>query len=269
MNKIINCWNRHSHYYKIAAETNPYQNKKALNILINYAKQSNKILDLGCGEGSILNMLQGNKKELIGLDVSSLAIKLARSKHENCKFIKYNGRNIPFKDNYFDLVYSTYVLEHLANPEEYIQEAIRVTRNNGFILFIFPNYGSLVFKSPCFKGSLIKRSIRVFVKYLRNINKRTLSRLYWDRTRPMLDIEYKPDYDTLCEPDLITLIKFLRNHNCSIEIAKTFWKIENFSKKAIINFLGQLFVLFFWLIKIPPLKYWGLTALIVAKKNKP
>jgi len=52
------------------------------------------------------------------------------------------GEALPFPDESFDIVYSTNVLEHVANPKKVLEEAIRVCKFGGIIQIVVPNYGS-------------------------------------------------------------------------------------------------------------------------------
>lgn len=53
-----------------------------------------------------------------------------------------SGEALPWPDDYFDLVYSTNVLEHTENPDKVISEALRTLKPGGCAQFIYPNYGS-------------------------------------------------------------------------------------------------------------------------------
>ncbi len=59
------------------------------------------ILDCGCGEGHLLKKLQGRK---YGIDLSVTAIKRAKEKNPDAKFLKSNIIDLPFEDNFFDIV---------------------------------------------------------------------------------------------------------------------------------------------------------------------
>lgn len=52
------------------------------------------------------------------------------------------GEDLPFPDGHFDLVFSSTVLEHTADPELVLDEAVRVLRPGGCMQFVFPNYGA-------------------------------------------------------------------------------------------------------------------------------
>lgn len=55
---------------------------------------------------------------------------------------KGKGEAIPFPDGHFDIVYSSNVLEHVADPAQVLGESLRVLRPGGRLVFIVPNYGS-------------------------------------------------------------------------------------------------------------------------------
>jgi len=71
--------------------------------LKNYNKEKmlDNILDCGCGEGHLLKKLQGRK---YGIDLSVTAIKRAKEKNPDAKFLKSNIIDLPFEDNFFDIV---------------------------------------------------------------------------------------------------------------------------------------------------------------------
>lgn len=52
------------------------------------------------------------------------------------------GEKLPFPDASFDIVHSSNVLEHVADPERTLAEAIRVLRPGGLLHIVVPNYGS-------------------------------------------------------------------------------------------------------------------------------
>lgn len=52
------------------------------------------------------------------------------------------GESLPFEDDSFDIVYSTNVLEHVRQPAQVLDEALRVLRPGGVLQFIYPNFHS-------------------------------------------------------------------------------------------------------------------------------
>lgn len=99
----------------------------------------NIILDAGCGEGFTLNELAqrsiGNNLE--GIDNTKEAIELAKKQFPQMRFMLGDIYNLPYKNNMFDLVICTEVLEHLQYPKKGLKEVLRVSKK--YALFSVPN----------------------------------------------------------------------------------------------------------------------------------
>lgn len=110
-----------------------------------YIRRSDIVLDVGCANGysSFRQMERTNLKKIVGLDFSSKMIQEANTKKKEIKlddkinFFEGDIRSIDFKDNSFDLVYTTRVLINLPTWDDQIlgiQECIRVTKPGGTII---------------------------------------------------------------------------------------------------------------------------------------
>jgi SAM-dependent methyltransferase len=53
-----------------------------------------------------------------------------------------DGYNIPFRDRTVDISFSSNVLEHVADPKKFIDEMIRITKQDGIIFFCFTGWYS-------------------------------------------------------------------------------------------------------------------------------
>jgi methionine biosynthesis protein MetW len=90
------------------------------------------VLDVGCGDGSIIGRLVETKlgREHTGVDISSSAIAAARAKNiPGVRFEVFDGGSLPFREHQFDLVVMSHVVEHLEHPRILIREAQRVARH--------------------------------------------------------------------------------------------------------------------------------------------
>ena len=87
-----------------------------------FIKKGSKILDLGCGSGIAAKYFQDFfEAKVIGVDVKD-------NRLVSIPFQIIDGRNLPFKDNSFDVVLINYVLHHCESPEELLKEAKRVSK---------------------------------------------------------------------------------------------------------------------------------------------
>lgn len=92
----------------------------------------NTILDVGCGEGSILQRLSDLRfgGELYGLEISTSGVEatLHRNIPRLAECAVFDGYHIPYDDGQFDLAILSHVVEHLEFPERLLGEAARVAR---------------------------------------------------------------------------------------------------------------------------------------------
>jgi 2-polyprenyl-3-methyl-5-hydroxy-6-metoxy-1,4-benzoquinol methylase len=101
--------------------------------------QLESILDVGAGEGFTLARLSLEKigKKLEGIEYLEEAIELGKTLHPKMVIKQGTIYQLPYRDNSFDLVISTEVLEHLDSPEKGLQELIRVSKK--YVLVSVPN----------------------------------------------------------------------------------------------------------------------------------
>lgn len=250
-------------YYSLAKKGSLDINHPGMKILLDLASKANRILDLGCGEGTRLNFLSAGGKKAVGIDISSTAIKLAKESYPKLKFIKADLENIPLEDHSFDLVYSAYVLEHLTEPTEVLDEAIRLTAASGLLVLIAPNYGAPNRASPPFKGSRLLKFTKGVLNDLA-IFFRKHDGLNWARVKPIATSnDYDTDWDTTIEPYIGSLIGFLKSRKMTIKEFITCWSEELPNAKiqqVMFRFLGELGVY--------PFLMWGPHLVLVAQKNE-
>jgi len=99
-----------------------------------------KVLDVGCGSGEHLLSLAKEGFKVWGFDLSSEAIKIAKETFINTAFeanfkVASMHEKFPYKDNFFDLVYSLRTLNHgrREDVEFTVKEMHRVLRPGGLI----------------------------------------------------------------------------------------------------------------------------------------
>ncbi len=96
--------------------------EKIVNLFEQFIKEDEKILDIGAGGGWIGEEIQRRKKnEITLLDVKDY-------NQTDLKLILYDGENIPFPDNYFDVSLVIFVLHHCLNFKNVLEEAKRVSK---------------------------------------------------------------------------------------------------------------------------------------------
>ncbi|MBI3485824.1 class I SAM-dependent methyltransferase [Candidatus Daviesbacteria bacterium] len=253
---------RDNNYYTLAHKGSLDLNHPSMKKLLKLCEDSNFILDMGCGEGTRINLILATintSPQAYGIDVNKLAIEKARKQYPKINFTKGNLEKLPFKDNFFDLVYSAYVFEHLMNPETVMEEARRVLKPKGMLVIIAPNFGSPNRRSPNSKEKKINKLIKGFLSDLINLNKKNISNLNWTKVEPRSEI-YTIDSDTTTEPYLNTLILYTKQ-NFKINYFSSFWDQDRLS-------LFQLVFKILGLLKIYPFYLWGPHLMVVLEKNE-
>lgn len=119
------------------------RHKKVLEIFSRH--KFDKILDVGCGDGNFTKLIAKacRAKEVYGIDVSERAIKIAKNNGIKAFKVDVDEENLPFRDNYFDAVYAGAIIEHLFDPDHFLDEIYRVLKPGGLLVLDTPNLASL------------------------------------------------------------------------------------------------------------------------------
>lgn len=114
------------------------------NILDLLEKNTNaRLLDLGCNDGKWTLKL-GKKigtQNLFGVDIVDEQIQKAINNGVKCMGADLNN-NLPFEDNFFDIVHANQVIEHIYNLEKFIEEIYRVLKLKGYAIISTENLAS-------------------------------------------------------------------------------------------------------------------------------
>ena len=125
-----------------------------------------KLLDAGCGTGSLLKELSGSGKELnlYGIDLSPEMVNAARVKLKDKKHIElYEGSaaDLPFESNFFDYVVCANSLHHHANPNQSLVEMARVLKPGGVMILMDGFVDSIVRKVLSRTANVIRNEGKV------------------------------------------------------------------------------------------------------------
>lgn len=117
-----------------------------------HLQAGSRILEIGCGAGNLLLQATVPGSFPVALDVSMQALTFVRSRLEEARSgiespsgfacMQAIGESLPLKDESFDCVLLSEVIEHLEAPEISIRAAARVLRPGGRLLITTPNYRS-------------------------------------------------------------------------------------------------------------------------------
>ena len=177
-----------------------------------------RVLDVGCGVGQVVARLKEAGYEAHGVDVSEPNIQRARAFSDRCQL--YNGKKLPFPDRFFASVGALNVLEHVDEPEAFIQEMVRVTQIGGRIVLSSPNFFralGLRDYHPRMRGVGNKwRNWRRLLEKRRQMTTVPLA-VRFDRMTPIVKQPFTPDDDAIVATNPIEMKFFLERFGCRVE----------------------------------------------------
>jgi ubiquinone/menaquinone biosynthesis C-methylase UbiE len=117
-----------------------------------HLRSGSRLLEIGCGAGNLLLQSTVAGSYPVALDLSMQALTFVRSRLEEAQSApeapngfactQAIGESLPFRDNLFECILLSEVIEHLEAPQVSIREAARVLCPGGRLLITTPNYRS-------------------------------------------------------------------------------------------------------------------------------
>ena len=96
------------------------------------------LIEPGVGCGDHLRLFKDKGFDVCGLDVSPRSAEI--SPDLTIDIIDADGFEWPYEDESFDVVYSKSFIEHLLQPEQYLQEAYRILKPGGIVVTLTPDW---------------------------------------------------------------------------------------------------------------------------------
>ena len=103
--------------------------------------KNQRVLDVACGTGYGLPLLQQEAREVVGVDLDLEATKTARAElgGGSGQVVLADARELPFQRGSFDVITSFETLEHLEGRDRFLAELARVLTPMGFCILSTPN----------------------------------------------------------------------------------------------------------------------------------
>ena len=156
--------------------------KKKLNLINSFSKDTNNLLDIGCGTGDFLQMAQNNNWTVFGIEPNEQARNIANKKTNNAVF--NIEQLLQFHEHTFDVITLWHVLEHLPNLENHIKQFKKLLKPNGVLIIAVPNYTS-------FDASYYKHFWAAYdvPRHLWHFNKTAISKLVSKQSMEVIKIK--------------------------------------------------------------------------------
>lgn len=115
-------------------------------------KNSQKILDIGCGVGAVDIFLANQGHKVTGIDISEKAVEICKKSAilatvaENTKFRVVDFPNESVRDKNFDLALCGEVLEHLQNDKIALKKIFTILKPKGILILSVPSLNAPLYK---------------------------------------------------------------------------------------------------------------------------
>jgi SAM-dependent methyltransferase len=127
---------------RLPADLDPPDWELRRGFLLDGIRPGERVLDLGSGAGEFAAEISRAGATAVGVEVAEAAIARARSGHPELEFrlAPIDGA-LPLGDGEFDVVFSSEVIEHVADTARWLSEVRRVLRPGGRLLVTTPSHG--------------------------------------------------------------------------------------------------------------------------------
>ena len=143
MNKSEEFWDKASKNYDKTEERFEYIHSKSRENTKKYLKDSNIVLDYGCGTGTISCEFANQVKEIHAIDISSKMIEIAKekavvSKVENVSFVQADIFGHGYKKESFDVILAFNMLHTVTSPRDVMQRINELLKPEGIFISVTP-----------------------------------------------------------------------------------------------------------------------------------
>jgi len=102
-------------------------------------KNGNRFLDVGCGDGRLIDSAGTRYDDVYGCDISQVVLKHAKKRGMIATCLDLNTGYLPYQDGSFDTITSLEVIEHVLNPKQLLEEFHRLLRPKRQLILSTPN----------------------------------------------------------------------------------------------------------------------------------
>jgi SAM-dependent methyltransferase len=119
------------------------RHRKVIKIFGKY--KFDKILDVGCGDGNFSIMVKEacQASKVYGIEATEKGVELAQENGVVASRLDIDSDVFPFEEGSFDAVFAGEIIEHLFDPDHFLDEIYRVLRPGGILVLTTPNLASI------------------------------------------------------------------------------------------------------------------------------
>lgn len=123
-----------------------------IDAILKLVKPGSRVLDVGCGDGTIGESLRVNNNDVYGVDISAQAVTLALERGIKASVCDIENDNLPFPEKTFDFVVAAEIIEHVFDTDGFLGKIRNVLKTGGCLVLTTPNLASLGRRIFLFQG---------------------------------------------------------------------------------------------------------------------
>jgi len=104
-----------------------------------------KVLEIGPGSAPHADYIKHDYDEYFVVETSDFALKFCEEK-KNIKACIYDGKKLPFENNFFDRIIISHCLEHIIEPEKFLFEMMSKLKKGGVLSISLPTDPGLLWR---------------------------------------------------------------------------------------------------------------------------
>jgi ubiquinone/menaquinone biosynthesis C-methylase UbiE len=161
-----------------------YKRQKFISRLRSIPFNGRKVIEIGSGPGgNLLEIYKQHPDHLVGADISQemLGISMENIGNRPIELVKINGKELPFKDQHFDIAITSTVLQHITDNsllEPLVGDIARVTASD---IFIFERIEKKNKRSATNTGRTIEEYRLIFDQYNMKLQKSSFLYVFWSK----------------------------------------------------------------------------------------
>jgi 2-polyprenyl-3-methyl-5-hydroxy-6-metoxy-1,4-benzoquinol methylase len=161
--------------------------------LIQQYKRNGRILDVGCATGFFLEAAKSRYFDPYGVEFSSYSSEIAKNKFGDNHIFHGILEESNFPDKFFDVIAMSDLIEHVRDPREILKKAKNLLKDDGAIMIMTPDCGSLTNKIMGKKWVHYKHEhVYYFNKNSMNLlaKKIGFKLIHYERARKSMNLRY-------------------------------------------------------------------------------
>ncbi len=151
MSKLYETFHKNTSAQSSTIKKNNFTYRHILYFVDKYLYGKNKVLDVGCGSGTLCLYIANKKKNILGIDISKKAIQTCIESSKTLNLTEYTSfKAIDFPkqsiNGKFDLVILTEVIEHIKDDKLALKSIYKLLNKNGILIISTPSVNALLHK---------------------------------------------------------------------------------------------------------------------------